>query len=310
MNPVYAQTGSLIPNRSVFDLSYTKIMTCDMGNLYPVACDEVVPGDVFNIGHQAIVRFLPLVAPVLHEINLYAHTFFVPYRILWNDSDPDNWTTFITGGKDGTAAPTLPLWDPTDTTEGSLWDYLGFPTGIIPDGVLPVDFPRRAYNLIYNEYYRDETLVDEVDLDNETILVRAWEKDYFTSSLPFMQRGVAPALPITGILPVKGIGKINQNFPVSNQTVYESGETTSTTFVNSAGIQVANPDFNFNIEGSAATGGFPTITVDLAGASTFNVNDLRLAFQTQKWLERNARAGVRVFPPPKMVGGGDVLTIH
>ena len=79
---VFSEVGGLHPRRSVFDLSYEKKLTCDMAQLIPVMCDEVVPGDVFKIGNQAVVRFQPLVAPILHEINMYVHYFFVPYRIL------------------------------------------------------------------------------------------------------------------------------------------------------------------------------------------------------------------------------------
>ena len=164
-----------------------------MAQLIPVMCDEVVPGDLFKIGNQAVVRFQPLVAPFLHEVNMYVHYYFVPYRILWDD-----WENFISGGVDGQFADPIPEWEPTLTTEGSLWDFLGFPVGVDPDGAYPLDFPRRAYNLVYNEYYRDENLQTEVALTNETILNRAWEKDYFTSSLPWQQRGTAPALPISG----------------------------------------------------------------------------------------------------------------
>ena len=139
----------------------------------------MVPGDSFTLGNECVIRFQPLVAPVLHEINAYVHYFFVPYRLLWED-----WEDFITGGVDGEAAPVLPRWHPTaqEAAVGTLWDYLGFPTGVIPNGALPLDFPRRAYNLIYNEFYRDENLQTEVDLDNPDILKRAWSKDYFTSS--------------------------------------------------------------------------------------------------------------------------------
>ena len=156
-------------------------------------CDEVVPGDIFQIGAQAVIRFQPLVAPILHEVNMYVHYFFVPYRLLWDD-----WEDFISGGVDGTFADPIPEWEPTNTAVGSLWDFFGFPTGVDPDGAYPIDFPRRAYNFVWNEYYRDETLQTEVALTNETILNRDWEKDYFTSSLPWQQRGVAPALPISG----------------------------------------------------------------------------------------------------------------
>jgi len=93
MSNVFRKIGGLRPGRSAFDLSYDKKFTADMGQLIPVMCDEVIPGDIFDISAQAVVRFQPLVAPILHEINLFAHYFFVPYRLLW-----EGWELFITGG--------------------------------------------------------------------------------------------------------------------------------------------------------------------------------------------------------------------
>ena len=101
---IYNRAGSLNPSRSMFDLSYSKLFDCDMGQLIPVMCDEVVPGDFIKIGNQAVVRFQPMIAPILHEINVYVHYFFVPYRILWED-----WEDFITGGISGDEVPTLPV---------------------------------------------------------------------------------------------------------------------------------------------------------------------------------------------------------
>ena len=196
MAKIFQRVGAVKPRKSAFNLSYEKKFTCDFGQLIPVMCDEVVPGDFFKIGNQMVIRFQPLVAPILHEINVYVHYFFVPYRILWDD-----WEDFITGGITGDLTPTIPTWSPTPVTGNalnSLWDYLGFPVGIIPAGALPLDFPRRAYNMVWNEYYRDETLQTEVALTNEAILLRNWAKDYFTSSLISQQRGISPALPIAG----------------------------------------------------------------------------------------------------------------
>ena len=105
-------------------------------------CDEMVPGDVFDVANAIVLRFQPLVAPILHEVNCYVHYFFVPYRLLWS-----NWENFITGGVDGNDASVLPRWSPTNNAIGSLWDYLGFPTGVVPSDALPLDFPRSAYNL-------------------------------------------------------------------------------------------------------------------------------------------------------------------
>ena len=236
-----------------------------MAQLIPVMCDEVVPGDVFKIGNQAVVRFQPLGAPILHEINMYVHYFFVPYRILWDD-----WEDFISGGVDGQFADPVPEWEPTLTTEGSLWDFFGFPVGVDPDGAYPLDFPRRAYNFVYNEYYRDENLQTEVALTNEKILNRGWEKDYLTSALPWQQRGTAPALPIAGTTSAKWPGS---DYGVSNNLTFKA------------------PAYPNALDGSLAV--FNNNTVDLSTASTFDIADLRLAFQIQKWMERNARAGVR-----------------
>ena len=275
---VFKRVGSLMPGRSVFDLSYDKKMTADMGYLYPIMCDEVVPGDKWEIGNEIVIRFQPLVAPVLHEINAYVHYFFVPYRLL-----DDTWEDFITGGVDGDSVAVLPRWDPTNYGVGSLWDYMGFPAGIKPTGRLPLDYPRRAYNLIYNEYYRDETLVDEVALTSETIKKRAWEKDYFTSALPWQQRGTAPALPISG----------------TAFADYSDAHIESATPGGTLSVSTVSANNTLYIQGGGGTGinnmhGFLNDNeVDLSSATTFNVADLRLAFQIQKWMERNARAGVR-----------------
>jgi len=264
-NRTFQMVNGLRPGRSVFDLSYEKKFTCEMGELIPVMVDEVVPGDVFSFGNDIVIRFQPLVAPILHEINAYVHYFFVPYRILWDD-----WEDFISGGVDGDFADPLPRWDAVYFGKYSLWDYMGFPL-INVGAPLPLDFPKRAYNLIYNEYYRDENLIDEVDITkSEVILKRAWEKDYFTAALPWQQRGTAPALPISGV--------------------------TSATW----GAALANGDKFLMYDAatnrpktSADKSFLEANTVDFSDAATFDVADLRLAFQIQKWLERNARAGAR-----------------
>ena len=278
---IFRNVGSLNPSRSVFDLSYEKKFTCDMGQLIPVLCDEMVPGDFFQFGNEAVIRFQPLVAPILHEVNMYLHIFFVPYRILWDNAGTDNWETFISGGVDGDETPTLPRWEPTNTTQGSLWDYMGFPVGIDPDGAYPIDMPRRAYNLVWNEYYRDESLQTEVALTNETILNRCWEKDYFTSSLPWQQRGTAPALPISGTTSAvwENTSFATQSGSTHNVMTYDTADPRLIGY-NAQNVQNLRDFFGDNV-------------VDLSTATTFDIADLRLAFQIQKWMERNARAGAR-----------------
>lgn len=274
---IFSRVSNLSPGRSVFDLSYSKLFTCDMGMLIPVMADEVVPGDIFKIGNQIVIRFQPLVAPILHEINVYVHYFFVPYRLLW-----DEWETFITGDFDGEDLTSIPTWTPTSYAENSLWDYLGMPVDVVPTGTLPVQFPMNAYNLIYNEYYNDENLASDQPLTNNSILYRKWEKDYFTSALPWQQRGTAPALPLSGTT--------NAQFSI-NSISTGTGDT-DLQFTRLAG---ADPWLYAN-----DTQGRDNVidalsynTVDFADAATFDVADLRLAFQIQKWMERNARAGVR-----------------
>jgi len=280
------------PGRSVFDLSYSKLLTCDMGQLIPVMCDEMVPGDMFQIGNEVIVRFQPLVAPILHSINVYLHTFFVPYRLLWSD-----WEKLITRGVTGDEEPALPRWSPTNTAIGSLWDYLGFPTGVNPTGALPLDFPRIAYNYIYNEYYRDETIQPEIALNGEIIRNRCWAKDYFTSALPWQQRGTAPALPISGstsaewAAAVDSLLYMNSQIGLANKHIQNTDSDGPFAYLEKADGSnfTTSEDLKARTLASALNGN----TVDLSDATTFDVSDLRLAFQLQKWMERNARSGAR-----------------
>lgn len=279
MSSLFQSVGAARVPRSVFNLSYNKKLSCDMGMLIPVLCDEMIPGDVFDIGYEAIIRMQPLVAPILHQIDVFVHYFFVPYRLM--DS---NFETFISGGVAGTDTSSLDRWEPTDTTAGSLWDYLGFPVGVDPDGAYPLDFPRVAYNWIYNDYYRDENLITAVALTNEDILFRCWQKDYFTSALPWQQRGTSPAMTTSG----------------SSSAVWTTADftqgTPTTPFPAQFEDNAADPTLFLNTgTGNAITNAvnmFNSNTVDLS-AATYDLSDMRLAFAIQRWMERNARGGVR-----------------
>ncbi len=302
--------------RSVFNLSHNKRFTCDMGELIPVTLLECVPGDTMKIGCEAVTRFQPLVAPILDSVDLTVHYFFVPFRLLF-DGDKD-WETFITGGKDGndtsislpkfkfayangsaSSNPNNPFSKGVISGKYSLWDYFGLPIPsanqsdlqkiIDSDGV--IGFPQRAYNLIWNEYYRDENLCDEISLDNSTVMYRAWKKDYFTSSLPWQQRGISPALPISGTIPVN----FGSSFSLSNPLLgTNSYHNLALKTYNSADIKftttVSGPQETINsLSGSPSLSG----TVNLNNATTFNIAVLREAMQIQRWMEMNARGGVR-----------------
>lgn len=296
MPSIYEGQRALAPRRSAFNLSYSKQFACDLGQLIPVMCDEVVPGDIFKIGAEVVVRFNPMLTPVLHEINAYVHYFFVPYRLL-----DTSWEDFITGGVNGTDTYTLPRWTPTgsgvtnddgttlnDNAIGSLWDFFGFPTGVIPTGALPLAYVRRAYNRVWNEYYRDETLQTAISEDSTVVKNRAWEKDFFTSALPWQQRGTAPALPLSG----------------TTNASFSANAMTAVTIAADAYLgTLATADNLLHVGSTTGAGnstkianakaGLSDNVVSFAGATTFNVSDLRLAFQIQKWMERNARGGAR-----------------
>lgn len=311
----FYNVGGLKPSKSFFNLSYKKKFNCDMGKLIPVMCDEVVPGDIFKIANDVVVRFEPMVAPVMDDIWLKVRYFFVPYRLLHRDclsgedvepGDTFNWEVFITGGKEGDGKDkngvlqVLPLWSPTNNAKYSLWDYLGFPVGVTPTGMLPLNFPREAYNFIWNEYFRNENLDSEVSLDNESILNVRWNKDYFTSCLPWQQRGVAPVL--AGDIMYIGSDEAFHRLDVASLFVGSELTTPGLMLDAAAAAGSPIPSFAYVKNGSGASSIGTVVTGDgTAPASKrtpvvfggFNVAQLRLCVQTQKWLERNARAGAR-----------------
>ncbi len=304
--------------RSVFDLSHVKRFTCDMGQLIPVYFDECVPGDTRKIGMQCVTRFQPLVAPILDSVDLTVHYFFVPTRLLMDKEE--DWNTFLTGGKDGKdASVSLPLFtfaytdgsssNPNNPFSNgvihgkySLWDYFGLPIADasveweIRDANNVNAFCQRSYNLVWNEFYRDPNLVDEVSSSNSSILYRAWKKDYFTSALPWQQRGIAPALPISGVVPID-----LSSLVLGNPTVGIADNTNLASL--RASRSGATGDFNLLVNSSLGKSGdidelsssvvSHNGTVNLNNASTFDVATLRQAFQIQRWLELNARGGVR-----------------
>ncbi len=319
--------------RSVFNLSHFKRFTCDMGQLIPVLFLECVPGDTMKIGCEAVTRFQPMVAPILDSVDMYVHYFFVPTRLLMNDER--DWEKFLTGGKDGKddsvslplyrfgyfggegSASNNPFSNGVSYGKYSLWDYFGLPVGSSGEFYIKVrnsnhvvSFPQRCYNLVWNEFYKDENLCDDVSLDNNTVLYRAWKKDYFTSSLPWQQRGVSPALPISGTLPINLNGSVFTFGDAANPirlvaTSPDSGEITTriknASDSNSFGLNSAdtrsvlgegNGGYYYGLQGKAISSN-PTATVDLSKGTTFDVAVLREAFQIQRWLELNARAGVR-----------------
>jgi len=281
--------------RAQFDLSHEKKLTFDMGQLIPTCCLEMVPGDKFEISNDLVVRFQALLSPVLHQVDVSIHYFFVPNRLVWPkvDTSGDDWESFITGGTDGLNSAVLPRWDVDEFASchniGSLWDYFGLPTWEdtvkfstkFPGAIAPLALPARAYYLIWNEYYRDETLQDvKIFESTQTLLTRSWAKDYFTSALPWQQRGQTPALPISGFSSAQwpdsyDASYLNSNVTVANNAAYAR-----------VGLSNSQAEENF-------AGFMDNNTVDLGEAITFDIADIRMASVVQRLLERNARSGVR-----------------
>ena len=306
--------------RSVFDLSHVKRFTCDMGQLIPVYFDECVPGDTRKIGMQCVTRFQPLVAPILDSVDLTVHYFFVPTRLLMDKEE--DWNTFLTGGKDGKDnSVSLPLWNfgnysgiAEDTpsfpfSNGvrfgrySLWDYFGLPyfpndttsSGKIRSANNILAFPQKAYNLVWNEFYRDPNLCDEVSLLNGTILYRAWKKDYFTSALPWQQRGTAPALPLAGTVPVDNL--VGSEYSLNQLKFLLENARASETVLAFDNVSMAKGNIDssngYVVGAKGVLGSSSTPFVNLGNAAAFDVASIRQAFQIQRWLELNARGGVR-----------------
>lgn len=230
-NTLFTRVKTPKPPVNKFDLSHDKMLTAQMGKLYPVLCQEMVPGDRFRVQSDMMCRTVPLVSPAFGSLKAYVHYFFVPNRLLW-----DQWEDFITGGETGEDRPVPPyvsyadLIRDTSTRSGvtdnvglnALWDYFGLPIGkdqgssnINPTPISLLPF--KAYRLIYNEYYRDQNVDPELPVNvsesgrqllsstglfsfdtHYTIYRRRWLKDYFTSALPTPQRGPDVMLPIQG----------------------------------------------------------------------------------------------------------------
>lgn len=273
-------------------LSHYRLVTHDMGQLIPVAKMEVLPGDSFQQRTSALIRVSPLVAPVMHPVDVRIHHFFTPMRLLMNN--PGDWEKFITGGKDGlgegVVLPTLTSTATTGYAESSLPDYLGIPPGV-PD-VSHLAMPIRAFNAIYNEYYRDQDLVTERLPDDLTVPNVAWGKDYFTAARPWPQKGPDVTLPLGTRAPVKGIGMRDGIYGSPGLTATES-DGAIRNYALSKNSDPANISEGIIIEENADVGGIPNIYADLSQAEAVNINEFRKAFALQRYQEARSRYGSR-----------------
>lgn len=274
MNKIHEHVQNRKPRSSAFDLSHEKKLSLKMGQLTPCLIQEVVPGDNFKGRTETMIRMAPMVAPVMHRVNTYIHYFFVPNRIIWNQ-----WEDFITGGREGTTSPVMPKvsLNATYAANGTLADYLGVPFTTL--GATVNALPFWAYQQIYNDYYRDPNLSTPVDLTTSLsnaaeLRMRAWEKDYFTSSLPWPQRGPDVNLPI----------EVDNKKP---SLIRDSTNDAVQSNITGLGTTALGSLIRSNQSGN-------TLYVDGAEETLdVTINELRTSSALQRWLEKQARGGYR-----------------
>jgi hypothetical protein len=297
--PIFNQIEIKGVGSNTFDLSHDKKLSLNMGELVPICVIDTIPGDNFHINTSQMIRFAPLVAPIMHQVKVYTHYFFVPNRLVW-----ENWQNFITGGEDGLDTSVFPFLQNSIQAKnvGNLSDYMGLPSdqGTLGTQLTNISaIPFAAYQLIYNEYYRDQNLIPKVEyklsdgLQTITglrqIRKRAWQHDYFTSALPWTQKGIEATIPLGTTAPLDYVAQGSTRTRVSPGGTLTTGvggiNTTSSAII--SGLVSPGVTGTINFDNSEQ------LRVDLSQATASSINDLRRAFRLQEWLEKNARGGSR-----------------
>jgi len=296
----FAQVPQANLQRSSFDRSHGMKTALSSGYLYPIFVDEVLPGDTFSLDMQGFARLSTPLKPIMDNAYFNTFFFFVPNRLLWSNWEKFNGQQDNPGDSTDYLIPQVDL-GATGAAANSLSDYFGLPVGV--PSLKPCAFFHRAYNLIWNEWFRDENLQDRLPqhtgdgpdpIADYNLVRRGKRHDYFTSSLPWPQKGDSVTIPLGQYAPVVPEGP-------SALPVLRTADASYTSFLHfngAANISGANylPEFTQPVPAGAVSPAYwanAGLRADLSDATAATINQLRQAFQVQKLYERDARGGTR-----------------